>query len=229
MRHYLRRLASPRPPPALPGGVPPCAGAAPLIPGLCPPQRLAAADPRALPGAVHVAVVAALADTHLNRTPLAVVEPIRRLGRRPQRPPPERWTALGQAGIKGLHTAFPRRCASGARGRDANPITRALALCSSSQHSLTNRPRGGRSPRRASRIRTQRTPELLPLTRADCAGLDQGMKDLKTDRPSAKPTTRSTGAGARPCSRPKRAHRRNYAVFNRRSQEVFRVSLILIG
>jgi hypothetical protein len=89
MRHYCLLLSLPLAPPALPGGVPPRTAVAPLIPSLRPPLRLAAADPRALAGAIHIAVIAVLTDTHLRLTTLAVVEPIRRLPHRPQRLPPE--------------------------------------------------------------------------------------------------------------------------------------------
>ena len=89
MRHYFWLLPLPLSPPALPGGVPPRTAAAPLIPRLSPPLRLAAADLRALAGAVHVAVIAAFTDTHLHLTTLTVVEPVRRLPHRPQRLPPE--------------------------------------------------------------------------------------------------------------------------------------------
>jgi hypothetical protein len=89
MRHYFWFLSLSLAPPALPGGVPPRTTAASLIPRLGPLQRLAAADTGALPGAVHVAVIAAFTDTHLHLTTLAVVEPVRRLPHRPQRLPPE--------------------------------------------------------------------------------------------------------------------------------------------
>jgi hypothetical protein len=89
MRHYFWLLPLPLSPPALPGGVPPRTTSAPLIPRLTAPLRLAAADLRALAGAVHVAVIAAFTDTHLNLTTLTVVEPVRRLPHRPQRLPPE--------------------------------------------------------------------------------------------------------------------------------------------
>jgi hypothetical protein len=89
MRHYFWLLPLSLSPPALPGGVPPRTAAAALIPRLTAPLRLAAADLRALAGAVHVAVIAAFTDPHLHLTTLTVVEPVRRLPHRPQRLPPE--------------------------------------------------------------------------------------------------------------------------------------------
>src|ERR1700729_2276761 len=79
MRHYFCLLSLPLSPPALPGGMSSRTLTAPLVPRLCPTLRLAAADPRALAGAIHVAVVAAFTDAHLHRTTLTVVEPVRRL------------------------------------------------------------------------------------------------------------------------------------------------------
>jgi len=89
MRHYFWLWSLPLSPPALPGGMSSRTRTAPLIPRLCPPLRLAAADLRALAGAIHVAVIAAFTDTHLHLTTLTVVEPVRRLPHRPQRLPPE--------------------------------------------------------------------------------------------------------------------------------------------
>src|SRR5580693_578109 len=66
MRHFVVFLSLPIAPPALPGGVPPRTTAASLIPPLGPLKRLAPADTGALPGAVHVAVIAALTDAHLD-------------------------------------------------------------------------------------------------------------------------------------------------------------------
>jgi hypothetical protein len=74
---------------ALTVGVPARTATAALIPNLRTPERLAPTDPRALPGAVHVAVIAALTNPHLHLTTRAVVEPVRRLAHRPQRLPPE--------------------------------------------------------------------------------------------------------------------------------------------
>jgi hypothetical protein len=89
MRHFVVFLSLPLAPPALPGGVAPCTTAASLIPPLGPLKRLASADTGALPGAVHVAVIATLTDADLDPAALAVVEPVRRLAHRPQQLPPE--------------------------------------------------------------------------------------------------------------------------------------------
>jgi hypothetical protein len=107
MRHYFWLLPLSLSPPALPGGVPPRAPAATLIPRLTAPLRLAAADLRALPGAVHVAVIAAFTNPHLQMTTLTVVKPVRRLPHRPQRLPPE---ALDSARV-GRHKE-PAHCLS---------------------------------------------------------------------------------------------------------------------
>jgi hypothetical protein len=89
MRHFVVFLSLPLAPPTLPGGVAPCTTAASLIPPLGPLERLASADTGALPGAVHVAVIATLTDADLDPAALAVVEPVRRLAHRPQQLPPE--------------------------------------------------------------------------------------------------------------------------------------------
>jgi hypothetical protein len=52
-------------------------------------QALAACQPRALPGAVDVAVIATRADLHLYPAAAAVVEPVSRLLEQPQAPPPD--------------------------------------------------------------------------------------------------------------------------------------------
>jgi hypothetical protein len=121
MRHYFWLLPLSLSPPALPGGVPPRTPAAMLIPRLTAPLRLAAADLRALPGAVHVAVIAAFTNPHLQMTTLTVVKPGRRLPHRPQRLPPD---ALDSARA-GRHKG-PAHCLSqalrigGPGGSDAN-------------------------------------------------------------------------------------------------------------
>jgi hypothetical protein len=107
MRHYFWVFLLSLTPPALSGGVPSRTNAAPLIPRLSPPERLAAADLCALPGAVHVPAIAAFTDTHLHLTTLTVVEPVRRLPHRPQRLPPE---ALDSARV-GRHKG-PAHCLS---------------------------------------------------------------------------------------------------------------------
>jgi len=89
MRHYLRRLSLPSPQPPLSIRVPPSSASATLVPRLGAPERLAATDTGTLAGAVHVAVIAALANPHLQLTTRTVVKPVRRLPHRPQRLPPE--------------------------------------------------------------------------------------------------------------------------------------------
>ncbi len=89
MRHYLWSLPLSGSPPTLAIRVPPRTPRTALIPRLGAPDRFAAADAGALPGAVHVPVIAALANPHLHLATLTVVEPVRRLAHRPQRLPPE--------------------------------------------------------------------------------------------------------------------------------------------
>ena len=89
MRHYLRRLSLTSPQPPLSLRVPPSSASAALVARLGAPERLAATDAGTLAGAVHIAVIAALTDAHLNPAPLTVVKPVRRLAHRPQRLPPE--------------------------------------------------------------------------------------------------------------------------------------------
>jgi hypothetical protein len=107
MRHYFWLLPLSLSPPALPGGVSPRTATAALIPSLRPLLRLAAADPRALAGAIQVAVIAAFTDTHLHLTTPTVVEPVRRLPHRPQRLPPEALDSARAGGHKG-----PAHCLS---------------------------------------------------------------------------------------------------------------------
>jgi len=52
-------------------------------------HTLTTCQPRALPGAVDIAVVAPRADLHLHPTAAAVVEPVRRLLEQPHAVPPE--------------------------------------------------------------------------------------------------------------------------------------------
>jgi hypothetical protein len=67
-----------------------------------------------------------------------VVEPIRRRPRTsPQSPSPSDWTAPGRRGIKGWQSGPHRRCASKARGLDANQTTRAFLLSASFNPSIT--------------------------------------------------------------------------------------------
>ena len=107
MRHFVVFLSLPLAPPTLPGGVAPCTTAASLIPPLGPLKRLASADTGALPGAVHVAVIATLTDADLDPAALAVVEPVRRLAHRPQQLPPEALDSARAGGHKG-----PAHCLS---------------------------------------------------------------------------------------------------------------------
>jgi hypothetical protein len=67
----------------------------------------------------------------------AVVEPVGRLGQRPQRPLPKHWTAPSKAGIKGLPTRLPKAQCTEGPGSDANQTSRAFVYLSSvaQQHS----------------------------------------------------------------------------------------------
>jgi hypothetical protein len=93
MRHFVVFLPLSRSPPRT--------AAASLISRLRPLQRLATPDLRALAGAVHVAVIAALTDADLDPATLAVVEPVRRLAHRPQQLPPEALDSARAGGHKG--------------------------------------------------------------------------------------------------------------------------------
>jgi hypothetical protein len=85
MRHCLFLSLAPSP---LTRGVPKRSATAVLVARLRAAHRLASANARALPDAIDVAVITAMADAYLRLTTLAVVQPIRRLAQMLQRPSP---------------------------------------------------------------------------------------------------------------------------------------------
>ena len=117
---------------ALPSSMMSGTAARALIARTSPPQRLATANPRTLPGAVDVPVIATPADAHLHRTAATVVEPVGRLPQTPHDPPPQRhWTAPGEAGIKGLPTTPTKALSTegpGVRRQSNDPGLRLSAL-----------------------------------------------------------------------------------------------------
>ena len=74
---------------ALPLGMSARSTEGPLIPAAGAAHPFAACPPRALPGAVDVAVIAPEADLHLHPAAAAVIEPVGRLLEQPQAPPPD--------------------------------------------------------------------------------------------------------------------------------------------
>ncbi len=96
MRHFLRSALAPG---TLLGGVQTRPAVAQLVAFTGAAQRLAPANPRALPGAVLVAAVAVPTDAHLLRAAPAVVQPIGRLACL-HLPHTQHWTTPRIAGIK---------------------------------------------------------------------------------------------------------------------------------
>lgn len=109
--------------------------------------RLPPADPRALTGAVDVAVVAAAADPHLHRTTLAVVEPIARLAQPPQCPSQNTGQCSGKAGIKGPHKRLSQALRTEGSGvRDANLETPGPRFFDRSPASISHRSQRASTP-----------------------------------------------------------------------------------
>lgn len=97
MRHFRASLAVA----ALPGGMPGSPAEGALIARAGATHGLPSRQPRALPAAVEIAVIAALADRDLHSAAAAVIEPVRRL-LEPQDPLPESLDSVGAARHKEL-------------------------------------------------------------------------------------------------------------------------------
>ena len=112
----MRHFRAPRTVTALPLGVATRPTQRPLVASARAAQALAPSQPRALLGAVEVAVIAGHADRHLHPTAAAMIEPIGRLPREPQYPSPTALDSAGAARHKGSAKPPHWRCAARARG-----------------------------------------------------------------------------------------------------------------
>lgn len=119
-------------------------------------------------------MIAAAIDARLYPAALAVVEPIARLAQCAQRLPPKRWTAPVQAGIKGLHIASHKRCASRARAF--------LSVLDGPQHNERTRPPRRRWLAHAPSRAASNPNALLPPAAAACAAGESVRKRI--GRPS---------------------------------------------